>query len=91
MIDFLKERFNSNLILLSPGEPNYEMIETTSKKIFNGHYDLVIALGGGSILDIVKAASVYDNVIEAVDNFSGSKKGIGFRKSTGKKRLGICT
>ena len=31
LIDFLKENFNTKLILLSPGEPNYEMIETTSK------------------------------------------------------------
>ena len=74
VINFLKENFNSRLILLNPGEPNYEMIETTSKKIFSGQYDLVIALGGGSILDIVKAASVYENSIEAVDNFAGSKK-----------------
>ena len=74
VINFLKENFNSRLILLSPGEPNSEMIETTSKKIFSGQYDLVIALGGGSILDIVKAASVYENSIEAVDYFSGSKK-----------------
>jgi len=74
VIEFLKENFNSRLILLSPVEPNYEMIETTSKKIFSGQYDLVIALGGGSILDVVKAASVYENSIEAVDNFAGSKK-----------------
>tara|TARA_B100001964_G_C14131311_1_gene553028 strand:- start:210 stop:1187 length:978 start_codon:yes stop_codon:yes gene_type:complete len=74
VIDCLKENFNSKLIFLSPGEPNYKMIETTSKKISSGQYDLVIALGGGSILDIVKAASVYENSIEAVDNFAGSKK-----------------
>ena len=74
VINFLKENFNSRLILLSPGEPNSEMIETTSKKIFSGQYDLVIALGGGSILDIVKAASMYENSIEDVDNFAGSKK-----------------
>ena len=53
------------------------MIETTSKKIFSGQYDLVIALGGGSILDIVKAASVYENSIEAVDNFAERYSGIG--------------
>ena len=74
VIDILKENFNSKLILLSPGEPNYKMIETTSKKISSGQYELVVALGGGSILDIVKAASVYENSIEAVDNFAGSKK-----------------
>ena len=74
VINFLKVNFNSRLMLLSPGEPNYEMIETTSKKIFSGQYDLVIALGGGSILDIVKAASMYENSIETVDNFAGSKK-----------------
>ena len=70
VIGFLKENFNSKLILLSPGEPNYKMIETTSKKIVSGEYDLVIAIGGGSILDIVKAASVYENSIEKVDNFA---------------------
>ena len=32
VINFLKENFNSRLILLNPGEPNYEMIETTAKK-----------------------------------------------------------
>ena len=74
VINFLKENFNSRLILLNPGEPNYKMIETTSKKIFIGQYDLAIALGGGSILDIVKAASMYENSIETVDNFAGSKK-----------------
>ena len=74
VINFLKEDFNSKLILLNSAEPNYEMIETTSKKIFYGQFDLVIALGGGSILDIVKAASVYENSIEKVDNFAGSKK-----------------
>ena len=74
VINLLKENFNSRLILLRPGEPNSEMIETTSKKIFSGQYDLVIALGGGSILDIVKAASVYENSFEDVDNFAGSKK-----------------
>ena len=74
VIIFLKENFNSKLILLNSAEPNYEMIETTSKKIFYGQFDLVIALGGGSILDIVKAASVYENSIEEVDNFAGSKK-----------------
>ena len=74
LINILKENFNSKLIVLSPGEPNYEMIESTSQRINNGQYDLVIALGGGSILDIVKAASMYDNAIETVDNFAGSKK-----------------
>ena len=74
VINLLKENFNSRLILLSPGEPNSEMIETTSKKIFSGQYDLVIALGGGSVLDIVKAASMYENSFEDVDNFAGSKK-----------------
>ena len=64
LIDFLKENFNSKLILLNPSEPNYEMIETTSKKLFSGQYDLVIALGGGSILDLVKASSVYENAFE---------------------------
>ena len=68
LINILKENFNSKLIVLSPGEPNYEMIESTSQRINNGQYDLVIALGGGSILDIVKAASMYDNAIETVDN-----------------------
>ena len=34
VIIFLKENFNSKLILLNSVEPNYEMIETTSKKIF---------------------------------------------------------
>ena len=32
VINLLKENFNSRLILLRPGEPNSEMIETTSKK-----------------------------------------------------------
>ena len=50
------------------------MIESTTKEIINGKYDLVIALGGGSILDVVKASSVYENAFEKVDNFAGSKK-----------------
>ena len=62
IIIFFKEKLNSELILLDSTEPNYEMIETTTKKIVNGKYDLVIALGGGSILDVVKASSVYENV-----------------------------
>ena len=74
IIIFFKEKLNSKLILLDSVEPNYEMIESTSKKIVNGKYDLVIALGGGSILDVVKASSAYENSIEKVDNFSGSKK-----------------
>ena len=74
VINFLKKKYNSNLIILDSVEPNFEMIETTSKKIINDKYDLAIALGGGSILDIVKASSVYENSIKSVDNFSGSKK-----------------
>ena len=76
IINYFIESFNSQLIVLNSVEPNYEMIEMTSKKIINGKYDLVIALGGGSILDIVKASSVYENSFEKVDNFSGSKKNI---------------
>jgi len=74
IIIFFKEKLNSELILLDSTEPNYEMIETTTKKIVNGKFDLVIALGGGSILDVVKASSVYENAYEKVDNFAGSKK-----------------
>jgi len=74
IINFFKEKLNSELIILDSTEPNYEMIETTTKKIVNGKYDLVIALGGGSILDVVKASSVYENAFEKVDNFAGSKK-----------------
>ena len=74
IINFFKYELNSKLILLDSAEPNYEMIETTTKKIVKGKYDLAIALGGGSILDIVKASSVYENAFEKVDNFAGSKK-----------------
>ncbi len=74
IINFFKEKLNSELILLDSSEPNYEMIETTSKKVVNGKYDLVIALGGGSILDVVKSSSVYENSFKNVDDFSGSKK-----------------
>jgi len=74
LINYLKKKFNSKLILLNSTEPNYRMIESTSKKIVQEKYDLVIALGGGSILDIVKAASVYENSVEKVDNFAGSRK-----------------
>ena len=74
IINYFIENFNSQLIVLNSVEPNYEIIEMTSKKIINGKYDLVIALGGGSILDIVKASSVYENSFEKVDNFSGSRK-----------------
>ena len=35
VINFLKEDFNSKLILLNSAEPNYEMIETTSKKVLS--------------------------------------------------------
>ena len=64
MIDFLKERFNSKLILLSPGEPNYEMIETTSKKIFNGQtrnfwdMDDIMQTGIKAILYTIKSFDI---------------------------------
>ena len=74
VINYLQNNYNTKIIELSSGEPNYEMIESTSKKIFKEKYDLVIALGGGSILDIVKSASMYENSVENVDHFSGSKK-----------------
>ena len=74
LINFLKKKLNSKFIILDSTEPNYEMIESTTKEIINGKYDLVIALGGGSILDVVKASSVYENAFEKVDNFAGSKK-----------------
>ena len=74
VINYLQNNYNTKIIELSSGEPNYEMIESTSKEIFKEKYDLVIALGGGSILDIVKSASMYENSVENVDNFSGSRK-----------------
>ena len=74
IINFFKEKLNSKLIVLDSMEPNYEMIESTAKEIVTSKYDLVIALGGGSILDVVKASSVYENAFEKVDNFAGSKK-----------------
>ena len=74
VINLFIDKYNTKIIKLSSGEPNYEMIEGTSKKIFEERCDLVIALGGGSILDIVKAASMYENSIENVDNFSASRK-----------------
>ena len=74
VINFFKNRHNAKIIKLSPGEPNYDVIERTSKNIFAEKCDLVIALGGGSILDTVKAASMYENSIENVDNFSASRK-----------------
>ena len=70
----LKPRSSKRIIKLQSGEPNYEMIESTSKKIFSSKCELVIAIGGGSILDIAKAACMYENSLEAVDNFSGSRK-----------------
>jgi len=73
-LNYLKNNFNAKILTLSSGEPNYKIIESTSKKIFKEKYDLVIALGGGSILDIVKSASMYENSVENVDNFSGSRK-----------------
>ena len=73
-LNYLKNNFNVKIITLSSGEPNYKIIESTSKKIFKEKYDLVIALGGGSILDIVKSASMYENSVDNVDNFSGSRK-----------------
>ena len=74
VINFFISKYNAKIINLSPGEPNYEVIERTSKKIFAERCDLVIALGGGSILDTVKAASMYENSMENVDNFSASRK-----------------
>ena len=74
VLNYFKNNFNAKILTLSSGEPNYEIIESTSKKIFKEKYDLVIALGGGSILDIVKSASMYENSVENVDNFSGSRK-----------------
>ena len=74
VINYLQNNYNTKIIELSSGEPNYEMIESTSKEIFKEKYDLVIALGGGSILDIVKSASMYENSVENVDHFSGSRK-----------------
>ena len=74
VLNYFKNNFNSKILTLSSGEPNYKIIESTSKKIFNEKYDLVIALGGGSILDIVKSASMYENSVENVDHFSGSRK-----------------
>ena len=74
VINLFIEKYNIKIITLSPGEPNYEMIERTSKKIFEDRCDLVIALGGGSILDIVKAASMYENSSENIDDFSASRK-----------------
>jgi alcohol dehydrogenase class IV len=74
VLNYLKKNFNTKIITLNSGEPDYEMIESTSKNIFNEKCDLVIALGGGSILDIVKSASMYENSVENVDNFSGSRK-----------------
>tara|TARA_Y100000294_G_scaffold110893_1_gene102775 strand:- start:818 stop:1213 length:396 start_codon:yes stop_codon:yes gene_type:complete len=46
LINFLKKKLNSKFIILDSTEPNYEMIESTTKEIINGKYDLVIALGG---------------------------------------------
>ena len=74
VINYLHKNFNTKIIELNSGEPNYKMIESTSKKIFKEKYDLVIALGGGSILDIVKSASMYENSLENIDHFSGSRK-----------------
>jgi alcohol dehydrogenase class IV len=74
VINYLQNNFNTTIIALNSSEPNYEMIESTSKKIFKEKYDLVVALGGGSILDIVKSASMYENSVENVDHFSGSRK-----------------
>ena len=42
LINYLKEKFNKKLILLNSTEPNYKMIESTSKKIVQEKYDLVI-------------------------------------------------
>ena len=38
VINFFKEKLNSELIILDSTEPNYEMIETTTKKIVNGKH-----------------------------------------------------
>ena len=39
IINYLKNTYKINLIILSSGEPNYEVIESTSKKIFNKKSD----------------------------------------------------
>ena len=74
IIHLLQTIYNTKLIILPSKEPNYKIIESTSKKIYKNSCDLVVAVGGGSVLDTVKAASMYENSIEKVDNFAGSKK-----------------
>ena len=74
IIHLLQTIYSTKLIILPSQEPNYKIIENTSKKIFKNNCDLVVAVGGGSVLDTVKAASMYENSIEKVDNFAGSRK-----------------
>ena len=74
VLNFLKNNFKAKLVTIDSSEPNYKMIETTSKQIFSNKCDLVIAFGGGSVLDTVKSAAMYENSIENVDHFAGSQK-----------------
>ena len=74
LIDIFINKYNGRLIVLDSGEPDYEVIKNTSIKIFEKECDAVLGLGGGSILDIVKSASMYENSLEDVDNFSASRK-----------------
>ncbi len=74
LIDIFVNKYNGRLIILDSGEPDYEVIKKTSIRIFEKDCDAVLGLGGGSILDIVKSASMYENSLEEVDNFSASRK-----------------
>ena len=73
-LKIFKKYYDVKIFTLESSEPDYKMIESTSKKIFENNYNCIIALGGGSILDIVKASSMIENSLESVDNYAGSKK-----------------
>ena len=82
LIDSFINKYNGRLIILDSEEPDYNMIKKTSIKIFEENCDAVIALGGGSILDVVKSASMYENLTEDVDNFSAEPTSIIFEFCT---------
>jgi alcohol dehydrogenase class IV len=82
LFERLKLRSVKCRIITVPGEPSPELIDNEVERFRNEHIDLIVAVGGGSVLDAGKALSAMMYRSESVVEFL---EGVGHKDHPGTK------